>query len=150
MGPSGFVERGGVFVAPGETADTAYRRVWEAEAEQDHVRSAIATGGDETLEALTAKTTSIWEALPRGSHYGTIVDLGCGYGRIALHLGLEREIACDRYVAVDIAEAMLRHLVRYRERFGLFPDAEVWPVRASIDALPLEDASVDLVVSSAV
>lgn len=127
-----------------------YRSIWEAEAAEDHVRSAIAAGGEETVQALTAKTTAIWETLPAGGHYGTILDLGCGYGRIALHLGLNRGLTCDRYVGVDISEGMLRHLERYRERFDLFPGAVVETVQGSIDALPLEDESVDLAVSSAV
>lgn len=65
--------------------------------------------------------TPIWAALPAGARYGTILDLGCGYGRIALHLGIGRGIACDRHVGVDIADGMLRHLLRYREQFDLFP-----------------------------
>jgi SAM-dependent methyltransferase len=127
-----------------------YRQVWEAEAAEDHVRSAIAAGGDESLAALTGKVTPLWETLPAGAHHGTILDLGCGYGRIALHLGLNRGITTDRYVGVDISDGMLGHLRRYREQFGLWPDAEVETVRASIDELPLADESVDLAVSSAV
>jgi SAM-dependent methyltransferase len=132
-----------------------YRRIWEAEAAEDHVRSAIATDADadadaETLEAVTAKVTQVWETLPAGAHYATILDLGCGYGRIALHLGLNRGITTDRYVGADISEVMLRHHADYRRRFDLWPDAEVETVRTSIDELPLADASVDLAVSSAV
>jgi arsenite methyltransferase len=130
--------------------DDAYRQIWETEAAEDHVRSAIATGGEQTVEALTAKVTPVWETLPAGAHYGTILDLGCGYGRIALHLGLNRRLSTDRYVGADISQGMLDHLAAYRERLGLWPDAEVELVRTSIDALPLADDSVDLAVSSAV
>jgi ubiquinone/menaquinone biosynthesis C-methylase UbiE len=130
--------------------DDAYRQIWETEAADDHVRSAIASGGEETVEALTAKVTPIWETLPEGAHYGTILDLGCGYGRIALHLGLNRGITTDRYVGADISQGMLDHLASYRDRHSLWPEAQVELVRTSIDALPLEDASVDLAVSSAV
>jgi SAM-dependent methyltransferase len=128
----------------------AYRQIWETEAAEDHVRSAIAAGGDETLAALTSKVTPVWETLPAEAHYGTILDLGCGYGRIALHLGLNRGITTDRYVGADISEGMLGHLADYRERLGLWPDARFEPVRTSIDALPLAADSVDLAVSSAV
>jgi SAM-dependent methyltransferase len=140
----------GISVPVGAAAADAYTAQWESEAEDDHVRAAIAADGEATLEALTRKTTRIWERLPRGARYGTILDLGCGYGRLALHLGATRGVSCDRYVAVDVSRGMLRHLLRYRERFGVFPGAEVLAVQASIDELPLEDGSVDLAVSSAV
>jgi SAM-dependent methyltransferase len=127
-----------------------YRQIWETEAADNHVRSAIATSGDDSVEALTAKLSPAYATLGRDAHFGTIVDLGCGYGRVALHLGLQLGITCDRYVGVDISEHMLEHLERYRVRFGLWPGAHVETIRASIDELPLADRTADLLVSSAV
>jgi SAM-dependent methyltransferase len=45
---------------------------------------------------------------------------------------------------------MLGRLLGYSEQFGIFPGADVQAICASADDLPIEDASVDLAVSSAV
>ena len=44
----------------------------------------------------------------------------------------------------------MRRLIEYREQHSVFPDADVVAICASADDIPLADASVDLVVSSAV
>ncbi|MBD0330416.1 MAG: class I SAM-dependent methyltransferase [Thermoleophilia bacterium] len=134
-----------------EAEESAYRRQWEQEAEEDHVVAAIARAAPEdSFEQLTAKVTPVWERIPPGARYGTILDVGTGYGRIALHLSAARGVTCSRFVAIDISRRMLQHLRRYAERFELFPGAELMLVRAPADELPLENASVDLAISSAV
>ena len=145
----GFTNRDGIWFPAAENRSD-YRRQWEAEAEADHVSSAIARSGDDTLEDLTAKITPVFDRIPAGARYGTILDIGAGYGRLALYLSCVRDVTCDRYVPVDISEAMLRHLLRYRERFEVFPDAEVVPLCTSAHELPLANDSVDLVITSAV
>jgi SAM-dependent methyltransferase len=146
----GFEPRDGVWVPSAGDDDSEYRRQWEREAADDHVVSAIARGGGETLEELTAKITPFFDRIPAGGRYGTILDIGAGYGRLALYLSCLRAVRCERYVPVDISEAMLRHLLRYWERFDVFPGAEVVPVRTSAHELPLANASVDLAVTSVV
>jgi arsenite methyltransferase len=146
-----FELRDGIYVHPEDGSESSYRRVWEQEARHDHVVSAIARPApDDSLQQLTAKVTPIWDRLPAGSRFDTILDVGCGYGRLALALSSRRGVRCERYIGLDISEAMLRHLARYWRRFDPFPGAEPVLVRASADRLPLEDRSVDLVVSSAV
>jgi SAM-dependent methyltransferase len=148
--PAGFVLRDGILVAE-DHDPSPYREIWEEEARADHVVSAIARPApDETLEQLTAKLTGVWERIPRGSELGTILDVGCGYGRLALALSRLRGVRCSRYVGVDISETMLRHLNEYRERFDVFPGAEPTLLCTSADRLPLESESVDLAVSSVV
>jgi arsenite methyltransferase len=134
------------------TTASAYRERWEREASEDHVRSAIANApADGSIdELLTAKIAPLWQRFPHGRHVGTLLDVGAGYGRIDLYLGREHGLTCDTLYAVDISETMLRRLLEYRGRLGLFPHAETVAVCASADELPLEDESVDLVVSSAV
>jgi len=132
--------------------ESAYRERWEQEAAENHVRSAIANGPESSVsaESLTAKVARLWDRFPAGQHIGTVLDVGAGYGRIDLYLARERQLSCDTLCAVDISATMLERLLEYRERFELFPGADVQALCASADDLPIEDGSVDLAVSSAV
>jgi arsenite methyltransferase len=131
---------------------SAYRRRWEDEAAEDHVRSAIAggSGGPVDLPTLVSKTSPLWGRVPEGSHFDTVLEIGAGYGRIPLYLANVRRCTWSTYCAVDISENMLRRFVEYDDRYGRNPDAVLHPIRASADALPVENDSVDLAVTSAV
>lgn len=146
------VERDGILHRADASDASDYRRRWEDEAAEDHIRSAIAgdTSGPIDLAALTAKTSSLWDRVPAESHFETVLELGAGYGRIPLYLANERRCTWSTYCAIDISENMLRRFVEYDERFGRNPDADLHPIRASADELPLEDDSVDLAITSAV
>jgi len=148
----GFELRDGIYTRVDDSFERSeYRREWESHAAADHVTAAIArTAPAETLEALTAKLTPVWEDVPSGSRFDTILDVGCGYGRLALTLSRLRSVTCSAYVGIDVSRTMLSHLIRYWDRFDVFPGARRVLVCASADAVPLEDASVDLAVSSAV
>jgi len=132
--------------------ESSYRDRWEHEAADDHVRSAIADGNGAVRDdtALTGKIAPLWSRFPAGLHAPSLLDVGAGYGRIDLYLARDRQLTCDTLCAVDISATMLQRLLEYRERFDAFPGAEVQAVCASADDLPVEDASIDLVVSSAV
>lgn len=149
---SELVERDGILHRADSSDASAYRRRWETEAAEDHIRSAIAgnTSGPVDLAALTAKTSTLWDRLPEGRHFETVLELGAGYGRIPLYLANDRGCTWSTYCAIDISENMLRRFVEYDERFGRNPGADLHPIRASADALPLEDDSVDLAITSAV
>jgi arsenite methyltransferase len=149
---SELVERDGILHRAGATDASDYRRRWEDEAAEDHIRSAIAGGssGPVDLAALTAKTSTLWDRLPEGSHFETVLELGAGYGRIPLYLANARRCTWSTYCAVDISENMLRRFVEYDARFGRNPGADLHPIRASVDALPLEDDTIDLALTSAV
>jgi arsenite methyltransferase len=146
------VDHDGILHRQGDAGTSEYRRRWEDEAAEDHVRSAIAGGssGPVDLAALTAKTSPLWDRLPEGRHFETVLEIGAGYGRIPLYLANARRTTWSTYYAVDIAENMLRELVRYDERFGRNPQASLYPICVSADSLPLENDSVDLALSSAV
>jgi arsenite methyltransferase len=135
-----------------DAADSAYRRRWESEAAEDAVLSAIAVRGGEAgeYESLVAKISDLWRLFPAGRHVPRVLELGSGYGRIPLYLARERALTWDVYCAVDISENMLRQLRELHERFELVPGGSLVPVCASIDELPFDDDSFDLVLSSAV
>jgi arsenite methyltransferase len=149
---SELVQRDGILHRAGAGDASDYRRRWEDEAEEDHIRSAIAgyTSGPIDLGVLIGKTSPLWDRLPEGRHFDTVLELGAGYGRIPLYLANKRGCTWSTYCAVDISENMLRRFVEYDGRFGRNPNADLHPIRASADALPIEDDSVDLAITSAV
>ena len=146
------VESGGILHRAGNAGISDYRRRWEDEAAEDHIRSAIAgrPSGPADLAALTAKTSSLWDRFPEGQHFDSVLEIGAGYGRIPLYLANARGATWSNYCAVDISENMLRELLRYDGQFGRNPDASLHAICVSADALPLEADSVDLAITSAV
>jgi len=77
-----------------------------------------------------------------------VLDLGCGYGRIAKYL-LPR-VRLEAYVGVDCSPVMLR---KFHERYASSETERATPlvlVRGDIDRIPLQDASVDACIVSAV
>jgi SAM-dependent methyltransferase len=149
----GFKLYNGVYfpVADVPSADDPYRAQWDREADEDAVNSAtgIDSHGREDYETLTPTRQRLWVEFPR-RHIGTIVEIGCGYGRVPMLLSRERGVTCDHYFGVDISRNMLTRFARYREPHRVFPEAEVALVCASAEQLPLADNSVDLVISSSV
>lgn len=146
------VARDGILHRADEAEPSKYRRRWEEEATTDHVRSAIA-GGDTAVadyETLTGKISPLWARFPHGRSFGTVLEIGSGYGRIPLYLARERDASWETYCAVDISEEMLRRFVEYRDRFVPGDESTLHPICVSADELPLEDDSVDLALSSAV
>ena len=145
-------ERDGILYRIDDPDASEYRARWEDEAAEDHIRAAIAgrSSGSIDLATLTAKTSSLWDRLPAGSHLPTVLEVGAGYGRIPLYLANSRGCTWSTYCAVDISEIMLRKLVDYDRQFGRNPGAQLHAICVSADALPVEDNSLDLVLTSAV
>lgn len=92
----------------------------------------------------------IWKRFPPKAHFGTIADLGCGYGRHSIFLSQQLGITCDRYYAFDIAEGMLRRLWDCKKQVDFFSQAEFIVICMPLTRLPIPDNSVDLVYSSSV
>jgi arsenite methyltransferase len=145
------VVRNGVYHRTGEEQVSDYRRRWEEEAEEDHVRSAIAAGTTEQLDyaSLTGKISPVWDLIPRGRDLGTVLEVGAGYGRIPLYLARERGVDWVAYCALDISETMLRRMAEYRERFAP-GQSPLYLICASADELPLQDGEIDTVLTSVV
>lgn len=148
----GFVQHGDIFhPAAAVDANDAYRAIWNQEADQDAVYSAtgVVSHGQEDYATLTVTRQPLWTGFPR-RHFGTIMEVGCGYGRVPLILSREQGVSCDRYIGVDIAANMLARFARYRRQYDVFPGADIKLVCASAEQVPLEPDSVDLVISSSV
>jgi ubiquinone/menaquinone biosynthesis C-methylase UbiE len=108
----------------------------------DYDRSDIPTVYDEA-RTLTPQGLRLWlDLLSAHIDRGTIpliLDLGCGTGRfsepLAVHLGA-------RVIAIDPSQKMLN------QARGNLGSADITWLRASAEALPLHDGSVDLVFMS--
>lgn len=88
------------------------------------------------------------ELLKEKLNDGVILDLGCGYGRVAKYLLPQRSFKC--YVGLDSSVSMLNIFnKRHQER----PEEQGTPivlVNANIDKIPLRNNTVDNVIVSAV
>ena len=121
----GFVRHGELWHPAGQVDEAdPYRAIWNREADEDAVYSAtgIVSHGREDYATLTATRQRLWREFPR-RHLGTVLEVGCGYGRVAMLLSRERGVTCERYIGVDIARQMLARFARYRREFDLFPGA---------------------------
>lgn len=73
---------------------------------------------------------------------GDVLDVGCGEGLLAEHLGPD---ACRRYLGIDLSAAAVAAAVRRTEggarsaaRFAV-ADADDWPLRGAFDAVVLNE-----------
>ena len=132
-------------------SDSEYRQRWEDEAAEDHVRSAIATGETEHVdyETLTGKIAPVWQRFPHGRRFGTVLEIGAGYGRIPLYLARERA-SPGRRTAPSTSPGRCSSASSSTATGSRRRPRPAVSVCVSADALPLEDDSVDLAVTSAV
>ncbi len=72
----------------------------------------------------------------------TVLDTGCGFGGMALYLGLET--SASRVIALDVKERRLRVLEGIIHEFELH---HISVLQADMHAIPIESKSVDLVIA---
>lgn len=128
-----------------------YQKVWEKEAMEDAVLSAAGirrgkTGGE--IDQLLVKIPRFYKNFENGKHYGHILEFGPGYGRIPLYLNSKKDTQCDLYTGIDISLNMLQKLDFYFEKYNAFSNRKL--IRQENSPFPIEDNSVDFIISSAV
>jgi SAM-dependent methyltransferase len=136
-----FVLRDGIWCSP----DAQRRERWSADAEVDPIHAALAATG---VDAERAKSRRDIDFLLDRALDGILLDLGCGYGRVAKYLLPARTF--DGYIGIDGSMTMLR---LFRERYQSNELEQRTPLllmHGSIDDIKLADASVDTVVIAAV
>ncbi|MDJ0617757.1 MAG: class I SAM-dependent methyltransferase [Calothrix sp. MO_192.B10] len=99
---------------------------------------------------ITGKPGGTWNQFPENKSVDSILELGCGYGRIPLHLSKAKNLQCQKFYGIDISEPLLRRLLKFKQEYDFFPGAEFHIICNSAEILPLEDNSIDLVISNCV
>jgi SAM-dependent methyltransferase len=132
----------GIFSLPGDNQGST---IWDELASFNPTAAAVAAQNE---EEESEKSRRVLDDLRRELPQGIVVDLGCGYGRVAKYLLPER--AYDLYIGVDSSRTMLR---LFHDRYSRSPAEQKTPValiRSSIDNTLLKDDSADAVFSCAV
>lgn len=118
--------------------------IWNSLAKKNPIYAAVAAKDERKEQRKTVKTIGL---LKSNLNDGNILDLGCGYGRIAKYLLPVRKFT--GYVGVDGSVNMLKI---FSDRYTNTQEKEtpLLLINSDIDNIPLNDCSVDNVIISAV
>lgn len=128
------------------TPDAAVYARWKREDMAHHDREAARYDdliGREFAPYQTAWTAAPWARLLAGDGARVVLDVGCGTGRTALPIAR----AGVGVIALDMSRGMLLQAVAKGRAIGL---ANVWPIIADAERLPLAGGAVDGVVCQGV
>lgn len=140
--PQSTVERNGIQVAK----EIAEKTVWDKLAIENPTHAVI-SAKDETAAAKKSEEqiNDIKQHVKEGD---ILLDLGTGYGRVAKYLLSDQPIGC--YVGVDSSYEMLSLFCQRYEQNEAEQKTPLLLLNADIHTLPLQDASVDVVIVCAV
>lgn len=139
---SRLTDHGGIFISSAIAGPT----VWDALADEAPVHAAISAGDEQSESEKSAQ--QIEEIAGLVSDTTVLLDVGCGYGRIAKYLLPRKRLA--GYVGVDSALTMLRLFKARHDSSQQESATPVAFVNSDIADLPLLSGSIDLAVVSAV
>ncbi len=136
------VNHGGIAVAKG----IAERTVWDKLSTENATHAVISARHEE--EAFLKSAPQIADIKKHLSSETVLLDLGCGYGRVAKYL--LPDMTLGAYIGVDSSYEML---TLFKERYIRNDDEQRTPVlfvNADIHTVPLKSNSVDVVIVCAV
>ncbi|MBD2778019.1 class I SAM-dependent methyltransferase [Iningainema tapete] len=138
-----------------ELTSTKHKQKWDKIGKTYYGSQKIEKAGEtapikQDYTLLTGRPGGTWNLFPQNKSVDSILELGCGYGRIPLYLSKEKNLQCNKYYGLDISEPLLRRLLKCKQEYDFFPKAEFNIICDSAEILPLEDNSVDLVISNCV
>lgn len=134
---------------------TSQKQLWD-EIGKIYYGSQVVEQSDQTVlqaidyQQITGKIGGFWNRFPSDRHFNTILEIGCGYGRASINLSKEKNLSCAHYYGIDISESLLRRLTYLKKVYDFYPSAEFNLICDSAENLPIEDNSVDLIISNAV
>jgi len=128
-------------VKDGEPTGDTYERLYEAHAQAHSAEDAI--GGSFDLVGRLELEVLLMAGLGPSD---TLVDLGCGTGRLAVHA--IPALSDGRYVGIDISDSMLRE-ARERVR-GIAGQVRVSWVKQTSPVFALDTGSVDMICAFSV
>jgi ubiquinone/menaquinone biosynthesis C-methylase UbiE len=140
--PNETVAQGGIFVAKG----IAERTVWDKLSLENATHAVISAKDEE--DARLKSLDQIADIKKHLTTTSVLLDFGSGYGRVAKYLLPDMTIS--GYVAIDSSYEMLS---MFKERYIRSDEEQQTPVlfiNADIHTVPLEEASVDIVIVCAV
>jgi ubiquinone/menaquinone biosynthesis C-methylase UbiE len=139
---SRLAEKNGIYVS----REIAERTVWDKLAEENPTHAVISAADEEA--ARKKSEAQIADIKKHVSEDTVLLDLGCGYGRVAQYLLPSKRL--KRYIGVDSAYEMLQ---LFQKRYTSTVAEQSTPltlVNADIHTLPIADKSVDVVIVCAV
>ncbi len=134
---------------------TQHKKTWDKIGKTYYNSQTIETVADESpikqdYTLLTGTPGGTWNKFPLNKSVDSILEIGCGYGRAPLHLSKAKNLRCEKYYGIDISETLLRRLIKVKQEYDFFPEAEFNIICNSAETLPLADNSIDLVISNCV
>jgi ubiquinone/menaquinone biosynthesis C-methylase UbiE len=118
---------------------------WSADARVDPIHTAISVSGEDAEARKSAPDIELFVDSVRD---GTILDLGCGYGRLAKYVLPQRSF--DTYIGLDGSLTMLNLFAERYRAVELEQRTPLMLVHSPIDKIPLLANALDNVVISAV
>lgn len=136
------IEQKGIFVAKG----IAERTVWDKHAVENPTHAVISAPDEKTAEEKSQ--TQIDDIKRYVEPTDVLLDVGCGYGRVASYLLPQMQLG--GYIGLDSSCEMLGI---FRDRYVRRDEEQRTPLlllNADIHTIPLKDQSVDVVIVCAV
>ncbi|MEI1377270.1 class I SAM-dependent methyltransferase [Nostoc sp. UHCC 0926] len=135
--------------------NTQHKKTWDAIGKTYYGSQKIEKVADtspikQDYTLLTGTPGGTWNKFPLNKSVDSILEIGSGYGRAPLHLSKAKNLRCEKYYGIDISEPLLRRLIKVKQEYDFFPEAEFNLICNSAEILPLEDNSIDLVISNCV
>jgi ubiquinone/menaquinone biosynthesis C-methylase UbiE len=138
----GVVKRNGYYARP-DAAEA--QTIWDRLATDNPIHAAISVS-DEAQEKLRSRP--IVDVLAAELPPGRVLDLGCGYGRVAKYVLAERTL--ETYIGVDSSITMLKLFEQRYTSSDLERRTPLVLVNSTIEDTLLDNNSVDAVFSCAV
>ncbi|MEH2299100.1 MAG: class I SAM-dependent methyltransferase [Nostoc sp.] len=135
--------------------NTQHKKTWDAIGKTYYGSQKIEQIADtspikQDYTLLTGTPGGTWNKFPSNKSFDSILEIGSGYGRVPLHLSKTKNLGCKKYYGIDISEPLLRRLIKVKQEYNFFPEAEFNLICDSAEILPLEENSIDLVISNCV